>query len=103
MAHLAVDLFYCFFPLSLSLSLPPSPSLSLPLPLPPSLPLSPPVGIALAIAIALHNIPEGVCVAMPVYYSSGSKLKAFLWAFLSGVSEPIGELSIYIVRAVSEL
>lgn len=41
---------------------------------------------------AIHNIPEGVCVAMPVYYATGSRRKAFLWAFLSGVSEPIGAL-----------
>ena len=52
---------------------------------------SPSLGIALAIAIALHNIPEGVCVSMPVYYATGKKWKGFLWAFLSGVSEPFGE------------
>lgn len=52
---------------------------------------NPSLGIALAIAIALHNIPEGVCVSMPVYYATGSKWKAFMWAFLSGVSEPIGK------------
>ena len=51
---------------------------------------SPSLGGALALAIALHNIPEGVCVSMPVYYATGSKVKAFLWAFLSGVSEPLG-------------
>ena len=54
---------------------------------------SPSLGIALAVAIAMHNIPEGVCVAMPVYYATGSKWKAFLWAFLSGVSEPVGEFA----------
>jgi ZIP family zinc transporter len=47
-------------------------------------------GLAIAFAIALHNIPEGVCVAMPVYYATGSRWKAFLWAFASGISEPIG-------------
>ena len=52
---------------------------------------SPSLGIALAIAIALHNIPEGVCVSMPVYYATGKKWKGFLWAFLSGISEPFGE------------
>ena len=52
---------------------------------------SPSLGVALAIAIALHNIPEGVCVAMPVYYATGSRFKGFLWAFLSGVSEPLGK------------
>lgn len=50
------------------------------------------VGISVAIAIALHNIPEGICVAMPVYYATGSRWKGFLWAFLSGLSEPIGAL-----------
>lgn len=53
---------------------------------------SPSLGGALALAIALHNIPEGVCVSMPVYYATGSKVKAFLWSFLSGISEPLGAL-----------
>ncbi|KAJ8602013.1 hypothetical protein CTAYLR_002769 [Chrysophaeum taylorii] len=51
---------------------------------------SPAVGGALAVAIAIHNIPEGLCVAMPIYFSTGSRWKAFRWALLSGVSEPIG-------------
>jgi len=55
------------------------------------------LGVAIAIAVALHNIPEGVCVAMPVYFSTGSKLKGFLWSLASGVSEPIGGLVGYLV------
>lgn len=50
----------------------------------------PAVGGALAVAIAIHNIPEGICVAMPVFYATGSRRKAFLWAFISGISEPVG-------------
>lgn len=50
----------------------------------------PSVGFALAVAIAIHNIPEGLCVAIPVYYATGNRWKAFGWALLSGVSEPIG-------------
>lgn len=50
----------------------------------------PAVGFALAVAIAIHNIPEGLCVAIPVYYATGNRWKAFGWALLSGVSEPIG-------------
>jgi len=50
------------------------------------------IGIPLAIGIAIHNIPEGISVAMPIYYASGNRHKAFLWAFLSGISEPIGAL-----------
>jgi zinc transporter ZupT len=31
------------------------------------------VGLAVTLAIAIHNIPEGICVAMPLYYATGSK------------------------------
>ena len=31
--------------------------------------------MGLAVAIAMHNIPEGICVAMPIYYATGSKWK----------------------------
>lgn len=54
-------------------------------------------GLAIAVAIALHNIPEGVCVAMPVYYATGSRWKGFMWAFISGLSEPIGGLLGFLV------
>lgn len=47
-------------------------------------------GIGIAIAIAVHNIPEGICVALPIYYATGSKWKAFMWASISGISEPLG-------------
>ncbi|CAM9568289.1 unnamed protein product [Ectocarpus sp. 12 AP-2014] len=50
----------------------------------------PSVGLALAVAIGIHNVPEGLCVAIPVYYATGNRWKAFGWALLSGVSEPIG-------------
>jgi zinc transporter ZupT len=50
---------------------------------------NPRVGAVLAVAIALHNIPEGLCVALPIYYATGKRWKAFIWACLSGISEPI--------------
>ena len=52
----------------------------------------PAVGGALAVAIAIHNIPEGLCVSIPIYFATGDRWKAFRWALLSGVSEPIGAL-----------
>lgn len=52
----------------------------------------PSVGAILAFAIAIHNIPEGLCVALPIYYATGSRLKAFLWALLSGASEIVAAL-----------
>jgi ZIP family zinc transporter len=48
------------------------------------------LGVAIAIAIAIHNIPEGLAVSAPVYVATGSRSKAFLWSFLSGVAEPAG-------------
>lgn len=57
----------------------------------------PSFGILMAFAIGMHNIPEGMCVSIPLYYADGSRCKAFLWALLSGVSEPIGALLAYLV------
>lgn len=57
----------------------------------------PAVGVVLAIGIAIHNIPEGLCVALPIYYATGNRWKAFLWGILSGVSEPLGALMGYFV------
>jgi zinc transporter, ZIP family len=57
----------------------------------------PAVGVVLAIGIGIHNIPEGLCVAMPIYYATESRMRAFLWGILSGVSEPIGALIGYVV------
>ena len=48
------------------------------------------LGIAIAVAIAIHNIPEGLAVSVPIYAATGSRKKAFVWSFLSGVSEPVG-------------
>ena len=59
----------------------------------------PSVGVVLAIAIAIHNIPEGLCVALPVYYATGSRRKAFGWAILSGLSEPLAAVFGYIILA----
>jgi len=57
----------------------------------------PRLGLALAIAVALHNIPEGISVAMPIYYATGDKVRAFLYALGSGVAEPIGALATLLI------
>ena len=54
------------------------------------------LGITLAIAITLHNIPEGISISIPIYYSTNSKLKAFIYTLISGLSEPLGALITYI-------
>ena len=52
----------------------------------------PKVAIPVAVAIAIHNIPEGIAVSVPLYYATGSRKKAFMYSFLSGLSEPVGAL-----------
>ncbi len=48
-------------------------------------------------AIAIHNIPEGIAVSVPIYYATGSRRKAFCLSFLSGLSEVLGALIGYFV------
>lgn len=60
---------------------------------------SPEVGIAIAVAIAIHNIPEGIAVSVPVYYATGSRRRAFLFSFLSGLAEPVGAVVGYLILA----
>ena len=55
------------------------------------------LGAAMAIGIALHNIPEGVAIATPVYFATGSKLKALGWTLLAGLAEPVGSIICWLV------
>lgn len=54
------------------------------------------IGLTLSLAIALHNIPEGISIAVPIYYSTKSHKKAFIYTFISGFSELIGGILSYI-------
>ena len=45
--------------------------------------------IMLAVGIGIQNFPEGSSVSLPLYNVGFSKQKSFLWAFLSGVVEPV--------------
>ena len=57
----------------------------------------PAVGVAIAVAIAIHNIPEGIAVSVPIFYATGNRKKAFIYSFLSGLSEPVGALIGYVI------
>ena len=52
----------------------------------------PQLGISIAVAIAIHNIPEGIAVAVPIFYATGSRKKAFALSLLSGLAEPLGAI-----------
>ena len=55
------------------------------------------MGLKMALAVALHNIPEGMAIAAPVWYASGSKLKAFAQAFGAGMAEPLGGVILFLI------
>lgn len=54
------------------------------------------LGIAMTLAIAFHNIPEGISISVPIYYSSKKKGRAFLYTFISALSEPLGAVLAFI-------
>ena len=53
------------------------------------------LGIKIALAITLHNIPEGICIAVPIYYSTKSWGRAVKTTLISGLSEPLGAILAY--------
>ena len=55
------------------------------------------LGIAIAVAISIHNIPEGIATSLPIYFSTGKKIRAFLISFLSGMTEPLGAIVGYLI------
>ncbi len=54
-------------------------------------------GVAVAFAIAIHNIPEGFAIALPIYYATRKRKKAFTLAVASGLTEPIGAVLGYML------
>jgi len=50
------------------------------------------LGIFTAIAIGIQNIPEGISISVPIFYATGDRKKAFIYSFLSGLTEPIGAI-----------
>src|SRR5699024_10400042 len=54
------------------------------------------LGLSLALAISFHNIPEGISIAIPIYFSTKSRFKAFLYTLISGLSEPLGAILAYL-------
>ncbi|MBU5428026.1 zinc transporter ZupT [Tissierella pigra] len=54
------------------------------------------VAIPIAVAIVLHNIPLGIAISVPVYYSTGSKAKSFLYSLFVGLCQPLGAIAGYL-------
>ena len=54
------------------------------------------MGLKLAMAITLHNIPEGISIGIPLYYSTGSKIKTIIYVLISALSEVFGAFITYL-------
>lgn len=55
------------------------------------------VGLHFCIGIMMHNIPEGILISIPIYYSTKKRVKAFKLVFISSILEPLGALLSYIL------
>ena len=55
------------------------------------------VGVLSMIALMIHNIPEGISIAVPVYYATGSKKRGLFLTLVSGLAEPLGAFVSYIL------
>lgn len=51
----------------------------------------------IAAAVIIHNIPLSIAISVPLYYSTGSKKKAFLYTLLVGLCQPIGAILGYVL------
>lgn len=60
------------------------------------------LGYALALAIALHDIPEGISMAVPMKSGGMKKSKVLIYTLLSGVTTGIGALFGAILGTVSQ-
>ena len=53
--------------------------------------------LMMVLAVALHNLPEGMAIAAPVVYVTGSRWRAFLRSLLAGLAEPAGGIIAYLL------
>lgn len=55
------------------------------------------VAIPIAAAVILHNIPLSIAISVPIFYSTGSKKKAFMYSLLVGLCQPLGAILGYLI------
>lgn len=55
------------------------------------------VAVPIAAAVILHNIPLSIAISVPIYYSTGSRRKAFLYSLFVGLCQPFGAIIGYLI------
>jgi len=55
------------------------------------------LGFKLSLAIMAHNIPEGISIAIPIYFGSNNRVKSLIYTLIAGLSEVFGALLFYLI------
>lgn len=55
------------------------------------------LALPIAAAVIIHNIPLSIAISVPIYYSTGSKKKAFTYSLLVGLCQPLGAVIGYLL------
>lgn len=59
------------------------------------------MAVPLGLAVVLHNIPLSIAISIPIYHSTGSRKKAFLYTSFVGLFQPLGAILGYLIFAKS--
>lgn len=51
----------------------------------------------IAAAVIIHNIPLSIAISVPIYYSTKSKKRAFLYTIIVGLCQPLGAILGYLI------
>lgn len=55
------------------------------------------LALPIAAAVIIHNIPLSIAISVPIYYSTGSKKKAFFYTLIVGLCQPLGAIIGYML------
>ncbi|TPX38652.1 hypothetical protein CcCBS67573_g10705 [Chytriomyces confervae] len=61
------------------------------------------LGVSLCVAILLHNVLEGMVVALPLWYTSRSRARVLILTFINGLMEPLGVVIAWCLGGGNEL
>jgi len=50
------------------------------------------LGLPIALAIAIHNIPEGIACSVPFYCATNDRRRSCMISFAAGMTEPLGAI-----------
>lgn len=55
------------------------------------------MAIPIALAVTMHNIPLSIAISVPIFYSTKSKKKTFIYTLLVGLCQPLGAILGYLL------